>query len=81
MGWQQDRRWKTVRLRILARDGHLCQIRAPGCTGDATDVDHIVAPPAGGSRYDPSNLRAACGHCNRGHHGHEKGVSHPSREW
>jgi 5-methylcytosine-specific restriction endonuclease McrA len=50
-----------IRRRVLRRDGHRCQIKGPGCTGIATDVDHI------GDRHDHSeaNLRAVCGWCHR----------------
>jgi hypothetical protein len=58
--------WRRVRLTILARDGYLCQIIAPGCTRAATQVDHIVPVSKGGSILDPANLRAACARCNRG---------------
>ncbi len=56
--------WKAVRLQVLARDGYRCMIRLPGCTGRATQVDHIVSMSNGGSRLDPANLRAACRSCN-----------------
>ena len=59
-----DSRWQALRPAILERDGHLCQIQLPGCTGTATDVDHIVPIAEGGRRLDPDNLRAACGWCN-----------------
>lgn len=57
-------RWKTVRRRVLIRDGHTCQINLPGCTLDATTVDHIQPLALGGEWYDEHNLRAACFHCN-----------------
>lgn len=56
--------WQTIRKKILERDAHLCQIAAPGCTGRATQVDHIVPVAKGGSWWDTSNLRAACARCN-----------------
>jgi 5-methylcytosine-specific restriction protein A len=59
-----DRRWRTVRLAVLERDGHRCRMMRPGCTITATTVDHIVELANGGARLDPANLRAACGHCN-----------------
>jgi 5-methylcytosine-specific restriction endonuclease McrA len=49
---------------ILRRDGYACQIGGPGCTGTATEVDHIH-PKNWGGRATPDNLRAACRHCNR----------------
>ena len=57
-------RWQTVRKRILERDGHTCQIRAPKCTIHATHVDHIIPVTQGGPWWDPDNLRAACAPCN-----------------
>jgi len=58
------RQWRTLRLRILMRDGYRCQINAKGCTQTADQVDHIVALVDGGEKYNPTNLRAACTHCN-----------------
>lgn len=59
-----DSRWQAIRPGILARDHHTCQIAGPGCTHTATDVDHIIPWNEGGQRLDPTNLRAACSHCN-----------------
>jgi 5-methylcytosine-specific restriction endonuclease McrA len=62
----QDKRWKPFRAAILARDGHLCQIRYPGrCTGTATTVD-LIQPAAHRPdlSFTPSNARAACRPCN-----------------
>jgi hypothetical protein len=56
--------WSTVRKTILNRDNHQCQIRAPKCTGIATQVDHIIPITKGGAWWDPDNLRASCAHCN-----------------
>ena len=56
--------WKTIRRRVLTRDQHHCQIGLPGCTIDATTVDHITPIAFGGEWYDMANLRAACQHCN-----------------
>ena len=58
--------WPKVRQQILARDSYVCQIRAAGCLGTATTVDHIVQPEAGGAWFDGANLRAACTKCNYG---------------
>lgn len=57
--WQ----WRKVRAYVLARDGHVCQIRLACCISHATHVDHITPKVDGGSD-DPRNLRAACGPCN-----------------
>ncbi len=54
--------WRKTRLRILARDNGLCQIRIPGvCLAQATCVDHILG--VGVSELD-EHLRAACKPCN-----------------
>lgn len=58
--------WRRVRGEVLARDGWVCQINAPGCTIEATEVDHIIPLRMGGAPYELSNLRAACVACNRG---------------
>ena len=57
--------WQKTRRAILARDGHVCQIGGPKCTGIATTVHHLLPS----SQYphlffDASNLAAACRHCN-----------------
>ena len=67
--------WPRVRLAILERDGWLCQIKGPGCTTRATAVDHIVPVLAGGSWYEPGNLRGVCTTCNN------RRVNHGSRRW
>jgi 5-methylcytosine-specific restriction protein A len=56
--------WKRVRLVVLARDRHLCQIKGPNCKGRATHVDHRIDWRDGGAWYDPANLRASCATCN-----------------
>lgn len=60
------RDWRALRVRVLERDGHQCQVRLRDiCTGHATHVDHIVprvqAPELA---MVLSNLRAACSACN-----------------
>jgi 5-methylcytosine-specific restriction endonuclease McrA len=58
------RRWRTVRAQVLARDGHRCTIRGPGCKGVATVVDHVIPERVTGPVYDPALLRSACQSCN-----------------
>ncbi len=58
--------WRVVRAEVLARDGGRCRIQGKRCEGDANEVDHIVPADAGGAPFDPVNLRAACGSCNKG---------------
>lgn len=53
--------WQTLRRRILARDKGICQLRLPGCTHRATDVDHIDNRDDHGD----GNLQAACSPCNQ----------------
>lgn len=59
-----DHHWQALRLVILDRDGHTCQLRLAGCTTVATHADHIVPISEGGKRLDPDNVRASCEHCN-----------------
>ena len=61
--------WRSLRLKVLARDGHMCQIRGPRCIVNATQVDHVVAKHLGGQDV-PSNLQAACVPC----HAHKTAV-------
>jgi 5-methylcytosine-specific restriction endonuclease McrA len=60
---RSKRKYKLVRLQVLARDEYTCQY----CySPDATTVDHIV--PVSRSEphmaYDPSNMLACCVRCN-----------------
>lgn len=58
-------KWRRIRLEVLARDHHLCQIALDGvCIGQAEVVDHVVPIVAGGDPFDLENLRAACRPCN-----------------
>lgn len=56
--------WRRLRLRILSRDNHQCQIRGPGCLIEANIVDKIVPISEGGNPRDPRNLRAVCHRCH-----------------
>ncbi|MBU6289955.1 MAG: HNH endonuclease [Chloroflexi bacterium] len=58
--------WRRTRLVILERDHYQCQIKGSRCTHTATEVDHIIPITQGGSKLDPTNLRAACHNCNNG---------------
>ncbi|WP_322768413.1 HNH endonuclease [Frankia sp. Cr1] len=51
--------WRTIRARILIRDGHRCH----WCGRWAGTVDHVKAKADGGTD-DDTNLVAACGPCN-----------------
>lgn len=63
-GGSGSTRWKLLRKLIFERDGSICRIQGPVCLVDATEIDHIVSRQHGGNSH-PSNLRAACGPCNR----------------
>jgi len=51
------------REQVFATQGRACRVQLAGCTGYATEVDHIVPVALGGSN-EYSNLRPACAHCN-----------------
>lgn len=61
------RRWRRVRLAVLARDGYVCRLRIPEvCTIAATTVDHIVPiRDRPDLEFNPRNLRASCQPCNQ----------------
>ena len=71
--------WRKIRVRVLDRDGWRCRIGLQGCTGEATEVDHIVPWRQGGAWFDDWNLRAACRSCNNARR--TVRVARPSREW
>lgn len=56
--------WQRLRVQILNRDRHTCQINGPACKVHADQVDHIINIAAGGAQLDPANLQAACSACN-----------------
>lgn len=60
----RTRAWERVRRAVLERDGGACGLRLPGCIGTATQVDKVVPVAAGGSPWDPANLRAVCEPCH-----------------
>jgi len=53
-----------LRLTIYAQTGNRCALNLKGCTGQATQLDHITPPNQGGPWFDPHNLRGVCAHCN-----------------
>lgn len=55
------KKWKDLRLRVLARDGRICYV----CSGEANQVDHIVPRVKGGDMWDMDNLAAICARCNQ----------------
>lgn len=88
-----SRRWHTVRLEVLHRDGWRCQLcgepidqHAPPRSAMSATVDHVVAVVDGGSWYEPENLRAAHLICNstranRGRAGRAAVRYPPPRQW
>ncbi|MEU5721582.1 hypothetical protein ABZ783_07145 [Micromonospora sp. NPDC047738] len=55
------RAWRRTRAQVLARDGHRCQLKLPGCTTVATHVHHVRGKQHGD---DEAYLVASCEHCN-----------------
>ena len=55
-----SKKWKDIRLRVLARDGRVCYL----CQGEADQVDHIIARTKMGDMWDMENLAAVCRSCN-----------------
>lgn len=70
MSWGQGstRAWRNTRALVLARDGHHCQLRYPGCTGEATQVDHTInLASTGTARRDavsPEDCASVCQPCH-----------------
>ena len=58
-GWQHEKWAKAIK----ARD-RTCQLRYPGCTGNADEADHIHNIKSGGQRYSLTNGQGACTHCH-----------------
>lgn len=66
-----DYAWQQRRKRILSRDGGLCQIKGPGCTYVAREVDHIVSKATARARgwgddrtEADANLQSVCPGCH-----------------
>ena len=56
---RSQRKYKAVRLQVLARDNHTCFY----CNAEADTVDHIVPVSKSDDKseaYNPNNLVAAC---------------------
>ena len=59
--------WQKTRKAILQRDGYICQIRGPRCTGRADSVHHILPSSQRPDLFFASdNLQASCRTCNSG---------------
>jgi hypothetical protein len=60
-------RWQKLRKAVLYRDGHVCRVRGPNCTGYATSVHHVVpSSKAPHLFWAESNLLSSCAPCNYG---------------
>ena len=57
----QHKRWRAA---VLKRDNYRCQAHYPGCTGEATQADHII-PDAEGGELDLDNGQAICINCHK----------------
>ncbi|ALU70518.1 hypothetical protein H351_15495 [Rhodococcus erythropolis R138] len=55
---------RNRRSAVLARDKERCQLRYEGCTGKATEADHIVNIESGGAE-DIANMQAVCSTCHK----------------
>lgn len=55
---------RNRRSAVLARDKERCQLRYEGCTGKATEADHIVNIESGGAE-DVANMQAVCSTCHK----------------
>lgn len=60
-------KWKKLRLAILNRDAHLCQVCLErDVLTEANTVDHIAPRyKEKASFFNPNNLRAICKECHR----------------
>ena len=57
-------KWKSLRLRVLSRDGYVCTYCGTHLEGGNATVDHITSRKVGGSIFDLDNLTSACKPCN-----------------
>jgi hypothetical protein len=55
---------QEVKIAVAVRDGGMCQIQGPPCTGTGEVYDHIFPWARGGSSKDPDNIQMACRACN-----------------
>ena len=71
---------RTVRTRILDRDGHVYQLGYPGCTYIATEIDDIIPVSQLGDvsreQLTDDNRQAVCAACH-----HVKTEAHRIAAW
>jgi 5-methylcytosine-specific restriction protein A len=82
-----DYAWQQRRKRILSRDGGLCQIKGPGCTYVAREVDHVINKAAARARgwtdeqiEAETNLQSVCPGCHKAKTKAEGGTPHPKSD-
>jgi 5-methylcytosine-specific restriction protein A len=86
-GYVGSRTRARIRAQVFARDNYRCQIKLPGCTGAAEEIDHIVPIGKGGALLELTNLRAACVWCNQSRtlynrtHGSQEGERPAANDW
>lgn len=61
-GTADYKRWRAA---VMANANGQCQIKGVGCTGQATQADHIVPIAEGGEKYNVSNGQGVCGTCHK----------------
>src|SRR4051794_38553619 len=70
--------WRKLRLAVLERDDHVCQLRLNVCIGEATQADHTQPKstfniPAMADTM--VNLRALCKPCHAQHSARQGGLA------
>lgn len=70
---------RTLRSKILLRDGGKCHYCRRELSVAQCTLDHVKPLAVGGDRYSESNLVAACKRCNnkKGHRTYEQFVRDP----
>lgn len=61
---KRDREYTIARAEQLAEFPD-CQVQAPGCTGRATEISHIIGVGRGGPKADRENMESACHWCGQ----------------
>lgn len=77
--WGQRGVPRHKRRRILNRDNHECQLRLPGCTIEATEIDDIIPVAVSGvsrANAPDDNLQAVCHQCHAVKTEHERRTAH-----
>ena len=57
--------WRVVRRQVLDRDQYRCTIGMEGCTGTATQVDHIHPLAFGGAPFDRATFEPHAHHATQ----------------